>query len=95
MWHADHWQGDKRYPFAQGIFPANTQTMGDGILHQLHQSTYYHWCWIAVGVGLGYIFVMNVAIVFLLKILPRGFILSLGTALSALVCAVSSVLDIV
>ena len=70
---AGHWQGGKTYPYAQGIFPANTQTLGDGILHQLHQSTHYWWCWAALGVGIAYVLVMNIAIVILLKILPREF----------------------
>ena len=73
---ADHWQGGKTYPYAQGIFPANGQTLGDGILHQLHQPTHYWWCWLAIGAGLAYILVMNIAIVFLLKMLPRESSLS-------------------
>ncbi|DBA99141.1 TPA: hypothetical protein ACH3X3_011764 [Trebouxia sp. C0006] len=67
---ANHWQGDKRYPYAQGIFPANTQTLGDGILHQLSQTTHYWWCWLAIGVCLAYIFLLNLLIPVLLTILP-------------------------
>ena len=69
--HADHWQGNKRYPFAQGIYPANTQTLGDGILHQFSESTHYWWCWVAVGVLIGYILLLNVLIAVLLTVLPR------------------------
>ena len=73
--HADHWQGNKRYPFAQGIYPANTQTLGDGILHQFSESTHYWWCWVAVGVLIGYILLLNVLIAVLLTVLPRKSLL--------------------
>ncbi|KAL0019151.1 hypothetical protein WJX77_009596 [Trebouxia sp. C0004] len=58
---AHHWQGDKRYPYAQGPFPAYSQTL-DGVLHQTSQSTHYWWCWVAIGEFVAYILLMNVAI---------------------------------
>ncbi|KAL3140482.1 hypothetical protein ABBQ38_004739 [Trebouxia sp. C0009 RCD-2024] len=67
---AHHWQGAKVYPFAQGPFPANTQSLGDGVLHQLSQTTHYWWCWLAIGVCIAYIFLLNVLIVIFLTILP-------------------------
>ena len=68
---ADHWQGSKTYPYAQGPFAAGEQTLGDGILHQLAQTTHYWWCWLAIGVTLAYIFLLNVLIVMFLAVLPR------------------------
>ncbi|DBB15923.1 TPA: hypothetical protein ACH3X3_003297 [Trebouxia sp. C0006] len=67
---AHHWQGDKLYPYAQGPFPAYSQTLGDGILHQTSQSTHYWWCWMAIGELVAYILIMNVAIPAFLTILP-------------------------
>ena len=75
--NADHWQGAKVYPFAQGPFPANTQTLGDGMLHQLSQTTHYWWCWLAIGVSIAYILLLNVLIVILLTVLPRKLLHSL------------------
>ena len=59
------------YPFAQGPFPGNAQTLGDGTLHQLSQTTHYWWCWLAIGVSIAYILLLNVLIVIFLTILPR------------------------
>ncbi|KAL0018676.1 hypothetical protein WJX77_002041 [Trebouxia sp. C0004] len=67
---ANHWQGSKLYPYAQGPFPRNSQTLGDGMLHQLSQTTHYWWCWLAIGVTIAYILLLNVLIVILLTILP-------------------------
>ena len=77
---ADHWQGDKLYPYAQGPFPAYSQTLGDGILHQTSQSTHYWWCWMAIGELVAYILIMNVAIPAFLTILPRRFLYLLTAA---------------
>ncbi len=78
MWYAAvHWQGDKLYPYAQGAFPAYTQTLGDGVMHQLSQSTHYWWCWVAIGVCVAYILVLNVLIAVLLTVLPRKFLVVL------------------
>ena len=68
---ADHWQGSKTFPYAQGPFPAGVQSLGDGMLHQLAQTTHYWWCWLAIGVSLAYIFLLNVLIVIALTVLPR------------------------
>ena len=60
---AGHWQ-NKPYPYATG------ETLGDGILGSLGQSTHYYWCWIAIGVCLAYILLLNIIIVILLTVLP-------------------------
>ena len=33
----------------------------------------YYWCWIAVGVCIAYIILLNILIVFLLSVLPRKY----------------------
>ena len=63
-WSAGHWQ-NKPFPYGTG------ETLGDGILHSIGMSTHYWWCWLAIGVCLAYIAVMNLIIVVLLTILPR------------------------
>ena len=83
---ADHWQGDKRYPYAQGPFPANSQTLGDGVMHQSSQSTHYWWCWVAIGEMIAYILVMNLAIPVLLEILPGKHVCLQHDCLSSLLC---------
>ena len=89
VWSTDHWQGSKVYPYAQGPFPPNSQTLGDGMLHQLSQTTHYWWCWLAIGVTIGYVLLLNVLIVVFLTILPGNSThspLAAVTSLSAILC---------
>ncbi len=60
---AGHWQ-NKLYPYG------STDTLGDGILLSIGQPTHYWWCWLAIGVCIAYILLLNIVIVILLTILP-------------------------
>lgn len=67
MYFAGHWQ-NKAYPYAAG------ETLGDGILGTLGQPIHYWWCWLAIGVCIAYILLLNVVIVILLTILPGQYV---------------------
>lgn len=62
---AGHWQ-NKPYPYA----PYQAETLGNGILMGLDMGTEYWWCWLALGVNLAYIFLLNGVLVLCLTFLP-------------------------
>lgn len=80
--HADHWQ-NKPYPYATGGLGG--ATLGDGIMGSLGLSTHYYWCWIAIGVCIAYILLLNIIIVILLTILPRKPLYSLCMSYMAII----------
>lgn len=61
---AGHWQ-NKLYPYG-----ATGQTLGDGILQSIGMPVDYWWCWLAIGVSIAYILLLNAVIVILLTVLP-------------------------
>lgn len=61
---AGHWQ-NKLYPYG-----GTGQTLGDGIMRSIDLPVDYWWCWLAIGVCIAYILLLNVIIVVLLTVLP-------------------------
>ena len=61
---AGHWQ-NKLYPYG-----GTGQTLGDGIMRSLDLPVDYWWCWLAIGVCIAYIILLNAIIIFLLTVLP-------------------------
>lgn len=61
---AGHWQ-NKAYPYGGAGL-----TLGDGILQSIGMPVNYWWCWLAIGVSIAYILLLNAVIVILLTILP-------------------------
>ncbi|KAL3150185.1 hypothetical protein ABBQ32_000044 [Trebouxia sp. C0010 RCD-2024] len=59
-----HWQ-NKAYPYGGAGL-----TLGDGILQSIGMPVNYWWCWLAIGVSIAYILLLNAVIVILLTILP-------------------------
>lgn len=64
---AGHWQ-NKLYPYG-----GTGQTLGDGIMRSIDLPVDYWWCWLAIGVSIAYILLLNAIIVILLTVLPGMF----------------------